>query len=270
MAYIGNIPAESYASFETETFSVSATANYTLSHAVTNENEIRLVINGVVQQPGSGKAYTASGTTLTLTSATVSGDSMYAVYLGRALQTVNPPNASVGLSQLSATGTKNSTTFLRGDNTFASAGGDMTPAFYGELASTQTISRNSYVKVTGMTQNELDSDTAFDGTTFTVPSGEGGTYFLYASIQADFEVIGDDGELARCYLYKNGSELKVAQFKVEGAGGNIRYIAASVSLTATLSASDTIELYTLLNDFSGNDARVLSTHTSIGGYKLII
>ena len=122
--YIGNTPAENYASFLTETFTVSATTNYTLSHAVTNENEIRLVINGVVQQPGSGKAYTASGTTLTLTSATASGDVMYCVYLGRALQTVNPPNASVGLSQLSATGTKNSTTFLRGDNTFASAGGD--------------------------------------------------------------------------------------------------------------------------------------------------
>jgi len=103
LAYIGNIPAESYASFETETFSVSATANYTLSHAVTNENEIRLVINGVVQQPGSGKAYTASGTTLTLTSATVSGDVMYAVYLGRALQTVNPPAASVGNSQTAPT-----------------------------------------------------------------------------------------------------------------------------------------------------------------------
>ena len=102
MAYIGNIPAESYASFETETFTVSATANYTLSHAVTNENEIRLVINGVVQQPGSGKAYTASGTTLTLSSATASGDVMYAVYLGRALQTVNPPSGSVGTAQLAA------------------------------------------------------------------------------------------------------------------------------------------------------------------------
>ena len=100
MSYIGNQPAESYASFLTETFTVSATANYTLSHSVTNENEIRLVINGVVQQPGSGKAYTASGTTLTLSSATVSGDSMYAVYLGRALQTVNPPNASVGSAQI--------------------------------------------------------------------------------------------------------------------------------------------------------------------------
>ena len=100
MAYIGNTPAENYASFLTETFTVSATANYTLSHAVANENDIRLVINGVVQQPGSGKAYTASNTTLTLTSATVSGDVMYAVYLGRALQTVNPPNASVGSAQV--------------------------------------------------------------------------------------------------------------------------------------------------------------------------
>jgi len=44
---------------------------------------------------------------------------MYAVFLGKAVQTVNPPNSSVGLSQLSATGTKDSTTFLRGDNTFS-------------------------------------------------------------------------------------------------------------------------------------------------------
>tara|TARA_E500000081_G_scaffold126131_1_gene133131 strand:+ start:1895 stop:2677 length:783 start_codon:yes stop_codon:yes gene_type:complete len=98
--YIGNIPAENYASFLTQTFSVTATASYTLDHAVSNENDIRLVINNVVQQPGSGKAYTASDTTLTLSEATASTDVMYCVYLGRALQTVNPPNASVGTSQL--------------------------------------------------------------------------------------------------------------------------------------------------------------------------
>ena len=100
MSYIGNTPAENYASFLTQTFSVTATASYTLDHAVSNENDIRLVINNVVQQPGSGKAYTASGTTLTLSEATASTDVMYCVYLGRALQTVNPPNASVGTSQL--------------------------------------------------------------------------------------------------------------------------------------------------------------------------
>ena len=56
MSYIGNTPAENYASFLTETFPVSATANYTLTHAVSNENDIRLVIHNVLQQPGSGKA----------------------------------------------------------------------------------------------------------------------------------------------------------------------------------------------------------------------
>jgi hypothetical protein len=44
---------------------------------------------------------------------------MYAVFLGKAVQTVNPPDGSVSLAKLSATGTKDSTTFLRGDNTFA-------------------------------------------------------------------------------------------------------------------------------------------------------
>ena len=106
--YIGNIPAENYASFLTQTFSVTATASYTLDHAVSNENDIRLVINNVVQQPGSGKAYTASGTTLTLSEATQVGDVMYCVYLGRALQTVNPPNASVGTSQLADNGVTSS------------------------------------------------------------------------------------------------------------------------------------------------------------------
>ena len=103
MAYIGPLPAETFTSFATQEFSTSATTSYTLDHAVTNENEIALLINNVRQQPGSGKAYTASGTALTLSAATASTDTMYAVFLGRALQTVNPADASVGTSQLAAT-----------------------------------------------------------------------------------------------------------------------------------------------------------------------
>ena len=102
MPYIGNPPAESFTSFATQEFSTSATTSYTLNHAVTNENEIALFVNNVRQQPGSGKAYTASGTTLTLSAATASTDTMYCVFLGRALQTVNPAGGSIGSSQLSA------------------------------------------------------------------------------------------------------------------------------------------------------------------------
>ena len=100
MAYIGPLPAETFTSFATQEFSTSATTSYTLDHPVTNENELALFINNVRQQPGSGKAYTASGTALTLSAATASTDTMYAVFLGRALQTVNPADASVGASQV--------------------------------------------------------------------------------------------------------------------------------------------------------------------------
>ncbi|MDB9910559.1 complement C1q domain-containing protein [Flavobacteriaceae bacterium] len=102
MAYLGNAPARSFISFERQVFTiVNSQTAYTLSHSVTNENDIRLVVNNVVQEPGSGKAYTATGTTLTLSAALTNGtDEMYCVFLGRAVGTVNAPAGSVGTSQL--------------------------------------------------------------------------------------------------------------------------------------------------------------------------
>ena len=101
MAYLGNVPAEKYISFERQVFTiVNSQTAYTLDHSVTNENDIRLVVNNVVQEPGSGKAYTASGTTLTLSAALTNGtDEMYCVFLGRAVGTVNAPAGSVDTAQ---------------------------------------------------------------------------------------------------------------------------------------------------------------------------
>jgi hypothetical protein len=153
--------------------------------------------------------------------------------------------------------------------TVTGAGGNNTPFFYGELASTTTISRDSYVKVTGMTGDEIDTDSAFDGTTFTVPSGQGGKYYLFGSIMADYELAGDDGKMARVYFYKNGSSLKEARWQQASTYYNMRMVSETVSGIFTLSAGDTIELYTLLNDNNGTDARLQSNNTSIGGYKII-
>src|SRR6056300_1174760 len=98
MPFIGNQPALSYTSFAKQDFTTSATTSYTLDNPVANANELALFINFVRQEPTT--AYSASGTTLTLTSATSASDDMYCVFLGKAVQTVNPPNASVGTSQL--------------------------------------------------------------------------------------------------------------------------------------------------------------------------
>lgn len=117
MPYIGVQPSTSFQTLAKQDFSTSATTSYTLSQSVSSANDIALFINNVRQEPTY--AYSASGTALTLTAATTSSDDMYCIYLGKAISTIGPSSGSVGIGNLSATGTKDSTTFLRGDNTFA-------------------------------------------------------------------------------------------------------------------------------------------------------
>ena len=285
MSYIGNTPAENYASFLTETFSVSATVNYTLSHAVSNENDIRLVINGVVQQPGSGKAYTASNTTLTLTSATQSGDSMYAVYLGRALQTVNPPNASVGSSQTAPTiitGQTAETSIATDDtilihDTSASAlrkmtranfvsgiGGANTPSFLAKSASGQSISNNTHTQIVFGTE-VIDTDGAFASNVFTVPSGKAGKYFLYA--QAGRQSWGSNRFLIQ--IQKTPSGGSAADLSAsESAIGESQFHTTNTLVIADLSVGDAIKVNIFHNNGSSQDIST-GDRTVFMGYKLI-
>ena len=116
MPYIGNTPADKFLTLAKQSFSTSATTSYTLDSSISATQDIALFINNVRQSPVD--AYTVSGTALTLTSATAGTDEMYCVYLGKTVGTVNPPNDSVGLDQLSATGTPSSSNYLRGDNSW--------------------------------------------------------------------------------------------------------------------------------------------------------
>ena len=115
MPFIGNQPATSFEAVKKDRFTGLTGTSVTLSHAVSTVEDIVLWINAVKQDYTS---YSVSGTALTVGGSLVSSDIVEVAYLGRTFQTVNPPAGSVGLSQLSATGTKSSSTFLRGDNTF--------------------------------------------------------------------------------------------------------------------------------------------------------
>ncbi|ANS04577.1 hypothetical protein [uncultured Mediterranean phage] len=126
MSYIGNTPADKFLTLTKQNFSTSATTSYTLDSSISSTQDIALFINNVRQSPVD--AYTVSGTALTLTSATAGTDEMYCVYLGKTVGTVVPgsntiTNAmmtddSVGIAELSATGTPSSSNFLRGDNSW--------------------------------------------------------------------------------------------------------------------------------------------------------
>ena len=93
MAYVGNTPADKTLKLEKQQFTTSATTSYTLSHSVSDPQDIALFINNVRQNPNS--SYTVSGTTLTLSSATATTDTMYCVFLGRAIGTIGIGAGSV-------------------------------------------------------------------------------------------------------------------------------------------------------------------------------
>jgi hypothetical protein len=102
LSYIGNQPAEKYTTFSVQHFTTSATTTYTLDFPVANENEIALFINNVRQEPGSSYAYTADGTNLVLSAATSASDTMYAVFIGKAVQTVTPGANSITASMFNS------------------------------------------------------------------------------------------------------------------------------------------------------------------------
>jgi hypothetical protein len=93
LGYIGSIPADKFQTLQKQSFTTSATATYTLSYAVTNPQDLALFINNVRQNPNN--AYTVSGTTLTLSSAITGSDTMYAVFLGKSVETIAPAIGSV-------------------------------------------------------------------------------------------------------------------------------------------------------------------------------
>jgi len=278
MAYIGPEPAESFTSFATQEFSTSATTSYTLDHAVANENEIALFVNNVRQQPGSGKAYTATGTALTLSAATASTDTMYCVFLGRALQTVTPATNSITAAMVSnnlisgkdaLTSSPDDTdellisdagTLKRIDVSLV--GGKNTPNFEAtKTDSNQSINHDTATKVT-FNNETFDSASAFASDKFTVPSGQGGKYFIYTSIAWN----NDDNGRRAVFLYKNGSETK-RLYETDAGSTDAAHVSAGALLN--LSASDYIEVYCYQTTGSAENVLANNEMTYFGGFKII-
>jgi hypothetical protein len=178
MAYIGNQPTDNFVTFATQNFSTSATSSYTLSHAVSNENEIALFINNVRQHPGSGKAYTASGTALTLSANTASTDVMYCIFLGRAIQSTVPATNSITAAMIS-------------DDTITKAKlADQVDIFAGTSLSAADLGTGLHVKTadSGASANTSSDELVVEG------SGTSGISILSGNGSSGVVDFGDDGD----------------------------------------------------------------------------
>ena len=126
MSYIGRQPQIGNFQICDAISTVNNQAAYTMQVGSVNvspesANHMIVSLNGVIQKPTD--AFTVSGSTITFASNLVTGDVInFIQILGNVLDLGVPSDSTVSIAKLTATGTKNSTTFLRGDNTFATAG----------------------------------------------------------------------------------------------------------------------------------------------------
>jgi len=288
MSFIGNVPAESYSPVVKDTFSGNgSTTDFTLSIPATT-NSVEVLVENVQQEPTS--AYTIAGTTLSFTAAPTSGtNNIYVIHRGPAVQQVVPPAgvalspstvtatgdistegdlkvevASGGIYTITGTDTSSNRTLTLPDEAgtvLTSASALLTPNFCVESGS-QSISAATATKVQFGTEI-WDTAGAFDSSTnyrFTVPSGQGGNYLLYARLHIDNVTDQNYGEI---HWYINGSNLEKNRAR-SSQSLTQQWVRFDSQLGVSLSAGDYVEVY----GYASGGGSLAFNFGQFFGYKL--
>ena len=165
MPYMGNPLATAFSTINKQTITGNGGTNYTLTYPVGSSQDVEIFVNNVRQEPGV--AYTANGTTLTMTGNVLSTDDFYAVFQGKAQQTVVPGAGTITQSMFAA-GLSLGAGYFQGEN---GAAGDTTNG-KGDIFRVHEQELNTDVTIAA-TDNALCAGplTIATGVTLTVTSG---------------------------------------------------------------------------------------------------
>ena len=165
MAYIGKTPViGNFQKCDAITV-VNGQAAYTMQVGGTNvspesENHMLVSLNGILQAPVD--SFTVSGSTITFASNLQTGDVIdFIMLLGNVLDLGVPSDNTVSLAKLTATGTKDATTFLRGDNTFATVSSDYVKLATSTMSADSTVSFDGYFSSTYKNYKIIINDVTF-------------------------------------------------------------------------------------------------------------
>ena len=206
MAYIGKTPTIGNFQVCDALSVVNNQAAYTMQVGSVNvspesANHMLVSLNGILQAPTS--SFTVSGSTITFASNLVTGDVIdFIQILGNVLDLGVPSDSTVSLAKLTATGTKSSSTFLRGDNTFSVPPlGGITVADNWRLNaddavdSSETDLDTGWERVDTTGQGTIGSAMTQSSGVFTFPST--GIYLVQFQI---YYVMGTGADYGRCLV----------------------------------------------------------------------
>ena len=136
-----------------------------------------------------------------------------------------------------------------------------TPAFVLTNSGNQSVSIATWTQLTFDT-TALDTDSAVSSSTFTVPSGKGGTYMFFWGIHG---IQGLDAtEFVQLRIYVNNVPSNFSDNRMTSDVTNAEF-KFSTNFQAVLSAGDTVGAYVYQNE--GASQNVTNAHFS--GFKLI-
>ena len=165
-----------------------------------------------------------------------------------------------------------SSTFWRGDGTWASAGGDNAPMWVATMSADQTGGNNAMVKINYNTE-VLDTDSAYDTSTyrFTVPSGKAGKYFI--SAMTNIQSSGTNGARSQTNsIYVNGTSIVRSQFFLNNQGTLFEYDQDNIchcTLLHDLSVGDYVEVYAKRYSDHSENIKAKTSWSRFMGFKLI-
>ena len=161
-------------------------------------------------------------------------------------------DGDIALAKLSATGTKDATTFLRGDNTFAEAGGGVDTIFnVVKNVDQSSITDGTLTKITNWTA-DVDTGSGWDNTNhkFVIPTGKGGKYLIGATITQSQS--GGGNSIADTYdimIFKNGS---VVFTNCDKNRPGLDWCTSHITAILDLAAADELEIYTKVTAGGGS------------------
>ena len=264
MGYIGATPSNAFINNDVQRVTNSTNNYVDLDHNISSLDSVIVFVNNV-RQESTNLSFT-SANRITLGDTLTTSDVVEIVFIGKAVATQNPSTNSVTNEMLSGSIANsklaNSSITLNGSAVSlggsATVGGDATPKFFVKKNADQTgITYHAITLVTFQTE-EIDSDNAFASNKFTVPSGEGGLYFI------GFNFVGardNQTKNVRGQIFLNGSIKRASQLDLNSSPNGY---AMPLHLTTIieLSAGDYIEFYASVDS---QDSGTVNFHQSNSG-----
>ena len=258
MPFIGTTPTQGFvSSFPKQSFTPNgSTTVFTLTNPVATANDLEVFVGNVRQEPTT--AYTATGTTLTMSEAPDIGLNFYVINKSFAQVTTTPPDNSVGTAKIvnnavtdakiggmTATKLTGALPAISGAALTGLVAG--TDSFTVDMSSNQSISQNTWTKLQ-MNTEETDPDSRFNTTTYEFTAPEAGQYFFHGRGQINSLTSQNDYFYLRFYVNDaqpsgNATEAITGGF----ATSAVNKTCHEVSGVLSLSANDKVSLYAYTN-----------------------